>query len=138
MVKENWIYYGIFFDSEEKQMLLGLAKNVVGVPSDWKIYCDHMTLVYNDKSEERQKMAEHYDTMLGSMVTLIFDGIGVSDDAIALRVSNCKSQNKISHVTIATRPGVKPVESNNIKNWYKLPKLETAHGTINVMLRNIK
>lgn len=135
---KNWNYYGVFFDNVEKQNILGYTKNYYGIPKDWKIYCDHMTLVYNNNTEERQKKAEHYNQFIGKQITLIFDAIGISDDAIALRVSNCASQNKISHVTVATRPGVKPVESNNIKNWLTLPKLESSIGTINVRLKTIK
>lgn len=134
---KNWIYYGIFFNNDVKNELLNLAKKYVGISDEWKTYCDHVTLVYNDGSEEKQQKAEHYEQFLGKQYTVIIDAIGVSDEAIALRISNCKTQNKVSHVTIATAPGVKPVKSNNIKNWYAIPGLYTAIGTINVVLKNI-
>lgn len=136
-MNNNWIYYGIFFGSDVKNELLNIAKNYAGISEDWKVYCDHMTLVYNDKSEEKQKRAEHYEQFLGKQYTVIIDAIGISKEAIALRVSNCKSQNKVSHITIATAPGVKPVRSNNIERWFKLPQLYSATGTINVVLKNI-
>ena len=53
-MKKTWIYYGIFFSDKTKQAILEYAKYWIykkfnnDIPDDWKIYCDHVTLVFND------------------------------------------------------------------------------------------
>lgn len=117
----NWIYYAAVVEENDKKRLLDIAKKNIGeIPNDWKIYCHHMTFVYNDQSPERQKFAEEIDKMLGTKCLLYIDSIGVSDRAIAFGVGNVKTQNEHSHITVAVAPGAKPVESNNIINWKEI------------------
>jgi len=120
---KNWIYYGVFFSDKTKETILKYTKrwlqaNDYYIPDNWKIYCDHMTLVYNDKSEEKQKIAETLETFIGNKCSLRVVSVGVSDRAIALGIDFI-TQNKNSHVTVAIAPDAKPVESNKITNWYK-------------------
>lgn len=126
-----WVYYGIFFDKNTQKQLLEFAKNYVGIPDDWKIFCHHMTIIFNDKSTEKQHMAKKLDEYLGSKHIITIDGIGVSDRAIALGVRFI-TQNERSHITIATAPDAKPVESNNITNWYKIDEEFSVEGTLDV------
>jgi hypothetical protein len=54
----------------------------------------------------------------------------VSDDAIAVRVEyEHPSANEITHITIATPPDGKPVNSNNITEWIDIPRY-TVVGTM--------
>lgn len=131
----NWIYYGIFFDSDTKAELLKTAKKYAGIPEDWKVYCDHMTIVYNDGSEEKQAISNGYFEKRGVIYELAISSIGISDEAIALKVSNFITQNKVSHITIATAPGVKPVKSNDIVNWYALPEMLVVKGYVNAVFK---
>lgn len=135
----KWIYYGIFFNENIKKALLKLTKVWLNIhndslPEDWTIYCDHVTIVYNDKSIERQKVAEEIEKILNTDVTLSINSIGVSSSAIALGV-DYKTQNKHSHITIATAPGVRPVESNNIIRWFPISGNFTVNGTIKKIVK---
>lgn len=133
---KNWIYYGVFFSEKSQEALLNFAKQYVGIPDDWKLFCHHMTIIFNDKSEEKQKMAEALDEFLGNSQSLMITSIGVSDRAIALGVEDYVTQNKRSHITIATAPGAKPVESNDIVNWYKTDTFYIT-GKLDVFTKNI-
>lgn len=134
---KNWIYYGVFFSEKSQEALLNFAKQYVGIPDDWKIFCHHMTIIFNDKSEEKQKMAEALDEFLGNNQSLRITSIGVSDRAIALGVEDYVTQNEHSHITIATAPGAKPVESNNIVNWYKTNEDFYVTGKLDVFTKNV-
>lgn len=114
---ENWIYYGIFFSQPTKQYLIQRAKELVDIPENWKLYGDHMTIIYNDGNEEKNEHANKLYRALGWEEQLMITSIGISDKAIAFGVSNYKTQNEHSHITIAVAPDSKPVKSNEIKEW---------------------
>lgn len=114
---ENWIYYGVFFSQQMKDFLIERAKDIVDIPEDWKLYGDHMTIIFNDGVEEKNIQAKALDNVLGWKQQLRITSIGISEEAIAFAVGNYATQNKQSHITIAVAPGSKPVKSNEIKNW---------------------
>lgn len=131
---KSWIYYGIFFSEDTKEKILEYVKNWFKendreFPKDWKVYCDHMTLVFNTGSLSDQAFAKKYDNKLGQTETLKAKYVGISDRAIALGI-DFKTNNEHSHVTVAITPdGGKPVESNYIKNWYEVDDNFTITGT---------
>lgn len=134
-MNKNWIYYGVFFPDKTKVTILNyvkqsLSKMGISIPENWKIYCDHVTIVYNDKSEGRQKTAEELEPFIGEHVGIRTTSIGVSDRAIALGV-NYVTQNEHSHVTVAIAPNAKPVESNYITKWYPTDGSFYITGVIN-------
>lgn len=114
---ENWIYYGVFFSTDTKRFLIERAKDIVDIPEDWKLYCDHMTIIFNDGNEKKEEHAKALDEVLGTYQQLRIVSIGISEEAIAFAVGNYATQNEHSHITIAVAPGSKPVKSNEIKNW---------------------
>lgn len=119
-MKKNWVYYGVFFGQTTKYFLIKKAKEIVDIPENWKLYADHMTIIFNDGDNEKEIVANGLDSVLGKSQQLCVSAIGISEEAIAFEVNNYKTQNKHSHITIATAPGSKPVKSNEIKNWYKI------------------
>ena len=114
---KDWVYYGVFFSQQMKNFLIDRAKDIVDIPEDWKLYGDHMTIVYNDGIEGKEEKANELDKYLGKYQQLRITSIGISDEAIAFAVGNYATQNKQSHITIAVAPGLKPVKSNEIKEW---------------------
>lgn len=114
---KDWIYYGVFFSTETKRFLIERARDIVDIPEDWKLYGDHMTIVYNDGTEGKEEKANALDKYLGKYQQLRITSIGISDEAIAFAVGNYATQNEHSHITIAVAPGSKPVKSNEIKEW---------------------
>ena len=107
---KNYDYYGVFLDDDDKDLLLYGAN----VPKDWRIYCDHCTLIHH--SCENQTIVPFLDAFLGTRVRFFIVAIGKSENAIAYKVS-LPSMNETAHITVAVAPGHKPVESNDIKNW---------------------
>lgn len=128
---KNWIYYGAFFDENTRSTLINKAKRLTEIPSDWTLYADHMTIIYNDKSDEKQRQAEGLSAEIGNPLQLHISSIGISDEAIAFGIDNFHSQNEHSHVTIAVAPNSKPVKSNEIKEWLPIDGFYVI-GTVNL------
>ncbi|MBO7491672.1 MAG: hypothetical protein J6T59_04450 [Bacteroidales bacterium] len=116
-MNSDWKYYGVFFDEKTKEILFDKTKNRVIIKNDWKLYADHMTIIYNDGDISKEIFAEKLNSIIGECQTLKIDSIGISEEAIAFGVSNYKTQNKHSHITIAVAPNSEPVRSNYIENW---------------------
>ena len=127
---KNWLYYGIFFDDAEKKTLIERAKEMGLIPQGWNTYCDHMTIIFNDRSGKQN--ISHLEESLGKRETLTISKIGISDRAIAFGVEFLTS-NRQSHITISIIPGGKPVESNNIQKWIKLNTQFSVKGRLNVV-----
>ena len=128
-MNDNWNYYGVFLDQASRETLLNEVKNYVEIPEDWKIFCDHMTIVHrsNPQAETWKKIA---DAQLGQQQTLLVHALGRSEGAIAVMV-NGQTSNDIPHITVACAPGVKPVASNNITNWEEIEPFE-VRGKVDV------
>lgn len=116
----NWIYYGFFLTVESKRELLDKIKKLIDIPDNWRIYAEHCTVIFNDGSRDAESASELCEAFLGMKKVLHVDGIGFSDEAIAVRVLE-PTANKISHITIAVAPGSKPVKSNEITNFGEIP-----------------
>ena len=121
----RWIYFGVFLDDESRERLL----SKFDIPEGWREYADHMTIVFNNKSEEAEKFAEMCMASLGEPVTLTVTHVGITDKTLAVRVTGCKSNNKTPHITVSVSPIGKPVDSNNITNWEKIDEF-TVSGTV--------
>ena len=145
-MKKTWIYYGVFFADEAKHAILDYAKHWIykkfnnDIPDDWKIYCDHMTLVFNNGSPEAQEVADFYENqMLGQSENLMITDIGISNKAIAFKVRYYgKIANRIPHITVAIAPDVKPINSNDIEKWYNLDEYFYVSGKINKVVPSKK
>lgn len=126
---ENWQYYGLFIDKDNHDKLIDVLVN-----SHWigtfnnseKKYLDHCTLLHN--SQKLLPQASYLIKLLNSKIKdkeieITIDAVGISNKAMAFRVilpNDVHSINKTPHVTICTFNGGKPVESNNITDWYSL------------------
>lgn len=133
----NWIYLGIFIDEKSKQYILNLLKeNDVNIPQDWKIVNHHMTIAFNNKSDEAIQLFNLYADKFNSTKSLTIDAIGISDDAIAVRVQYDEPiANKIPHITVAIPQNGKPVNSNYIQNWFPIKNNITINGIIKPFVR---
>ncbi len=121
----RWIYFGVFLDDESRERLL----SKFDIPEGWREYADHMTIVFNNKSEKAEALAEKCAESLGELVTLTVTHIGMSGKALAVLVTGCESNNDIPHITIAVSPTGKPVDSNLITDLEKIDEF-TVSGTI--------
>ena len=137
MNKIKWIYFGVFLNEVSKfRNLKALQDNGIIIPDDWKMFNHHMTIAFNDGSEKNQELYDAYSSFFGTTKKLTIDGIGISDDAIAVRVNyKFPIANKIPHITIATPPNGKPVNSNKIIKWINI-KPYTIYGKITSFNKN--
>ena len=131
---ENWIYFGVFLDADESERVYNIVNSLPGIdiPNDWRKYTDHMTIIYNNKSEIAQAWAKATLPRVGEDALLKATHVGVSDKAIAIRVNGEMSANAIPHITIACSPTGKPVDSNKITNWREIDQF-TISGRIDVL-----
>ena len=131
---ENWIYFGVFLDADASERVYNIVNSLHGsdIPNDWRKYTDHMTIIYNNKSEIAQAWARATAPRVGEDVLLKATHIGMSDKAIAIRVNGEMSANAIPHITIACSPTGKPVDSNKIANWREIVPF-TISGRIDVL-----
>lgn len=118
-MKKKWIYLGLFFDEDSKKELMRRIGDKI--PEGWTPYMDHVTVAFNDDVAKQDEVFWDFkQNMLGKRYIVDIRSIGLSDRAMAGRVSNLKTNNAVSHVTIAVAPGAKPVESNDITDWYAI------------------
>jgi hypothetical protein len=91
----------------------------------WKMHCHHMTIQFPGTPDFIQQY-------VGSEQKLEAIALGISDMAVAVRVVGFHSDNKIAHVTVAVnaKAGGKPVMSNQITNWTKIPVPLKLSGTV--------
>ena len=117
----NFEYYGVVLNDKSHNLALERTSHMR--PDGWKIYAHHMTITHvADRNVPLQKWAEEH---LGAISTLKAVRVGFSDKALALEVeSDVPSSKPIKHVTIATSPKGKPVESNNITKWFDIEPFE--------------
>jgi len=112
----SWIYAGIFLDNKSKSKL----KSKFIIPQGWKKYFDHMTIVFNDGTTKAAEVKSIVDKIVNREVRLKVVSSGISDKAYAVHVElpgGIPCTNKISHITLATSPIGKPVDSNYIEDW---------------------
>lgn len=131
-MNKTWIYFGIFIDDASKvKNINALLNHNIKIHYDWKHFNHHMTIAFNNGSEECKKLYEYYKKYFGKVTNITIDGIGISDDAIAVRVRFSNPiANKIPHITMATPKNGKPVNSNKITNWLDIEPYE-IRGIIN-------
>jgi hypothetical protein len=135
MAAKNWIYFGVFLDERSKERLLSLVNPIID--ENWKKFCHHMTIAFNNGSEKAQEAYNIYEPHFGEWIYLIATHIGISNDAIAVKVDFAgETQNRFPHVTLATPINGKPVNSNYIKNWQPLKNPIKLFGTFRAFHKN--
>ena len=125
---EKWIYCGIFLDKFSKERL----RMNFDIPENWKWYGDHVTLCFNDNSVLSKVASEINAGYVGAERKFKVTGIGISENAIALKVQlpiGVVCTNKVAHITIGCK--TKPVDSNAIEIWHDIDSFY-VYGKIDV------
>lgn len=115
--KTNWQYYGLFLNGETRKYITNLEWIKKDVD---KIYLDHCTLLHCSKNTPDNKyILDFCEKNLNKNFKIKIIGFGASEKAIAFKVDlgDIPCANKIPHITIATKNGGKPVDSNFITTW---------------------
>ena len=125
---EKWIYVGIFLDKFSKERL----RMNFDIPEGWKWYGDHVTLCFNDNSILSKVASEINAGYVGAERKFKVTGIGISENAVALKVQlpiGVVCTNKVAHITIGAK--TKPVDSNAIEIWHDIDSFY-VYGKIDV------
>ncbi len=107
----NILYSAVVLDDDDKDNLTMFVEDYVDIPLNWKKIAHHMTMGF------KQPVPQHLRDDIGKTIQLTVKEIGVSEDAIAVKVDGYHSNNKIPHVTIAIPKDGKPYNSNLITDW---------------------
>ena len=111
------IFWAVYLHPESHGILTSSLEQEI--PEGWKLFAHHMTIAFGNIKGDDVK--EFIDNNLGQEAELTAVAVGMSDEAMAVRIeSNVPSDNKIPHITVAVPEGGKPVKSNFITNWKKL------------------
>jgi predicted kinase len=124
MESNSKMFASLVLDDASRSKLLEEVSQYI--PEGWKVIAHHMTINFG------KGLPERFKGDLGKQKTIKAIEIGISEMAIAVKVSGYYSDNKIPHITIAINPnGGKPVMSNNITDWESLDGSPIElHGTI--------
>lgn len=107
----NILYSAVVLDDDDKDNLTMFVENYVDIPLNWKKIAHHMTMGF------KQPVPQNLRDDIGKTIQLTVKEIGVSEDAIAVKVDGYHSNNKIPHITIAIPKDGKPYNSNLITDW---------------------
>jgi hypothetical protein len=112
---KNILYFGVELDPDSRELL----KTKFGKQEGWKLYCHHMTCVFNTRGTELTPQEEKwFKENDGKEMILIVTHYGETSKVAAVRVmTSAISRNKYKHITVATKDDGKPVESNYIEDW---------------------
>lgn len=123
----NIFYSGIILDSESQNKLL----NKFNIPNGWIRYAHHMTIclgelptIYREYRDEKIKLIVTHYIFTDNLISVKVDGFF----ALSRNGKN-ETSNRIPHITVATKPGTKPKESNKIEEWLKI-KPFFLNGTV--------
>lgn len=122
------LYSAVVLDEKSHDELLAKFKD--SIPEGWKPFAHHMTIVFG------KGLPKYLKGDLGKEVTLTVKEFGKftqgkSDKAMAVKVEDYPSANKIPHITLAvnTLEGGKPFMSNQITDWSPVENF-TVTGTV--------
>lgn len=122
--KDKVLYSAVVLDEESRSKLLENFYDSLDVPEDIKLFAHHMTICFGKGLPENLKQD------LDKEIILKTTHVGVSNTNLAVQVNGYFSENKIPHITISTKNNGKPVMSNDIVNWVKLPNEIELKGII--------
>lgn len=116
-------YYSIDLDTESKRKVKSSSKlrHLLSNHDDWKLITNlHVTISYG--LSINHPLTNWAWSNLGE--TVKFNSMRLyADDRIITIMVGAPSANKYAHITVATRLGTKPVESNSI-DWVESIKFE--------------
>ena len=110
---EKLLYSAVVLDNESKQKLI----NAFTLPYKWQPVAHHMTIGF------KEPVPDHLRNDIGKTVQLLVKEIGISKNAMAVKVLGYHSSNNIPHITLAIPEGGKPFNSNFITNWKACAKM---------------
>jgi hypothetical protein len=122
------MYWCIKLSKEMQNSVMNVFNTFFTIPEGWTKHCDHITLIHSS-NEHWFAVSKLMHNFMGKTIEFAIIGVGYDDNAMALEV-NTYTANERAHITICTAPGHKPVESNDIKHWYRLYCRDSFSGIV--------
>ena len=96
-----------------------------------RLFAHHMTIVFGKGLD-----AVGMEDSKGDNITLTATHVGKTSKVMAVKVTGCKTTNKIAHITVGVNVGEggKPVMSNDIKEWKEVEPF-VLNSTITEILK---
>lgn len=113
-------YTGVVLDEQSRVLI----KQHVEIPEGWKELIHHCTLCMGSIKDR---------SLIGNRVEMLVTELGMSDEAMAVRVlipakmykaGAFKQSCRVPHVTVAIPEGSKPFFSNRITEWKKIDTIK--------------
>lgn len=132
MKMDKWLYYAFQLSESSKRQLHEYVSTQLSEQLQWmdKLYLDHCTLLHRSQynNERAVLIKKRLDLLLRTgktRFTLQVNKVGVSYQAMAFKLvkSSFLSYvcfNQIPHITIGTTYRGKPVDSNQITDWFDM------------------
>lgn len=132
-------YIGLFFNEYVKNELKFRFNKLcsdkfndkIDLSKKHKEYFDHVTLMFKTQFDKNKVIYEELLTGVEvlSLYKIEIDAIGYNDKCVAFRVVKSKfmkryCMNDTPHITCIVYDGHKPVNSNEITEWVKIPKIK--------------
>lgn len=137
----NLIYAGIFLDEESKNLLKNIFKDFVikNLGDNTTFICHHMTISHISKLNDEIKRwcIENYKKEF----VLEIESIGFNEKACAVKINtDIPTTQNYPHITIAinNETNGKPVDSNSINSFIKLPNKIKVKGIVDFFYKKEK
>lgn len=120
-MKSNFEYYALVLNEESQKKLLAKTEHLI--EPTWKIYAHHMTILH--RSTPNQALEVWASNNIGRLFPMTVVRCGIDSNVLAVEVhTRAPSANTHKHITVATSPTGKPVQSNYIKEWNCIEEFE--------------
>jgi hypothetical protein len=109
------LYWSAVFPYDEREKILNHenVKKILEDNSEWKVICDHLTLLFL-KGETRLEETDFHEYE-GKLIELEFTSLAWDDKITAIKVKlDTPCENTNPHVTLALSKGTSPVYSNTM------------------------
>ncbi len=124
---KKFVWSSAKLDDKSRGRLLAKIGHLI--PPNWKVIAEHMTLSFGKTLDSLG-----INDLIGETVSLKIIGYGMTDMAFAVKVEGFEDiiKDRTPHITIAIndKNGAKPVNSNDIQNWFLFKDNNETYITI--------
>lgn len=110
----EFLYSAIKLSKKSQLKLLSMFKD--DIPRGWTLFAHHMTVAFAEPLPNQEDLERN--------IELTVTHVGLSNKAMAVKVTGYPSKNAIPHITLAVSPDGKPVMSNDITKWSAIKNIK--------------
>jgi len=135
---KNILYYGVELDKESQDIL----KKRFGVHEGWRVFCHHMTVVFNSGPNVELSKSEKnwFEKNKNTKLTLIVTHFGINEKVAAVRVMcSTSTRSRYKHIVLGINleNKGKPGDAEKIEKWVITEPL-VLFGKPKIWVKDIK